>query len=98
MRVPRDLQELAIRIRRVSDDLASDLGREPTAAELAAQLGVSLEQVLDAREALDAHHAVSLDVPLGDGRRTTAIRSAPSSGIEEAGFENGGRLRPRSRV
>ena len=85
VRVPRDLQELAVRVRRVGDELASDLGRAPTPAELAAQLGVSLEQVLEAHEALGAHRAVSLDRPLteetDDGEPVAAL-----IGTEEPGF------------
>jgi RNA polymerase sigma-B factor len=59
--VPRDLQELGQRLTPATDQLASALGRPPTVAELGEHLGVSEEQVLDAREAVAAHTPASLD-------------------------------------
>jgi RNA polymerase sigma-B factor len=59
--VPRDLQELGQRLTPVTDELSGELGRPPTIAELAERLGVSEEQVLDAREAVAAHSPASLD-------------------------------------
>jgi RNA polymerase sigma-B factor len=66
VRVPRDLQELAIRVERVADDLESELRRAPTPDEIARRLDVRTEQVLDAREAAGAYRAVSLDRPRDD--------------------------------
>jgi RNA polymerase sigma-B factor len=66
MRVPRDLQELAVRMERVVDDLVSELGRAPTPDEIARRMGVRTEQVLEAREAAGAYRAVSLDRPRDD--------------------------------
>ena len=63
VRVPRDLQELSVKVDRVADDMSRTLGRIPTPAELAAETGTSLEQVLEAREASAAYRAVSLDRP-----------------------------------
>jgi RNA polymerase sigma-B factor len=59
--VPRDLQELGQRLTPVADELSGELGRAPTIAELAERLGVSEEEVLDAREATAAHSPASLD-------------------------------------
>src|SRR5215203_2704383 len=39
VRVPRDLQEVALRIYRVTDELTAELGRSPTAEELARRCG-----------------------------------------------------------
>jgi RNA polymerase sigma-B factor len=64
VRVPRDLQELAVRLDRITDDLSRELGRLPTPTQIADHAGVSLEQVLEAREASAARHADSLDRPL----------------------------------
>ena len=63
VRVPRGLQELAVGVERVSDDLGSELGRAPTSDEIARRIGVPTEQVLDAREAAAAYRPVSLDRP-----------------------------------
>jgi RNA polymerase sigma-B factor len=64
VRVPRHLQELALRIQRLDDQLFAGQGRRPTAAELAAASGVDVEQVLEAREAQRALYSESLDQPL----------------------------------
>jgi RNA polymerase sigma-B factor len=66
VRVPRDLQELAIRVDRVSVDLEGELGRPPTPDEVARHIGVGVEQVLDARAAAAGHRAISLDRPRDD--------------------------------
>src|SRR5436309_11648921 len=58
--VPRDLQELAVRIDRVSEELGRELGRAPTTGEIAERTGATAEQVLEAREAAGAYRAVSL--------------------------------------
>src|SRR4051812_37487473 len=51
VRVPRDLQELALRVDRKVTELSTDLRRSPTVDELAAVLGIDAEQVLEALEA-----------------------------------------------
>ena len=66
VRVPRDLQELAVKVDRVSDEMSRELGRAPTPAEIAERTGTTLEQVLEAREASSAYRAVSLDRPRTD--------------------------------
>jgi RNA polymerase sigma-B factor len=65
VRVPRDLQELALRVERVSDELISETGHTPTAAQIAEGAGVEIEDVLEAREAFRALHSDSLDQPRG---------------------------------
>ena len=63
VRVPRDLQELALRVDRATNLLVHQLGRAPTASEIADDLGVTIEQVLEAHEAAAAYRADSLDRP-----------------------------------
>ena len=85
VRVPRDLQELALRLDRAQQDAARDLGRAPTSAELAQRLGVSEEEVLEAREAAHAYRAVSLDRPRGeDDEAGPAV--ADAMGGDDPGF------------
>jgi RNA polymerase sigma-B factor len=64
--VPRDLQELAVRVERISDELSGPTGAAPTAAAIAAHAGVGVEDVLEAREAYRALRSVSLDQPRGE--------------------------------
>ncbi len=63
VRTPRDVQELALRAERMTDALTGQLGRTPTAHEIATACGASLEQLLEARASVTAHHAISLDLP-----------------------------------
>ena len=65
VRVPRDLQELALRVERISDELISETGHTPTAAQIADRAGIEVEEVLEAREAFRALHSDSLDQPRG---------------------------------
>ncbi len=64
MRVSRELQERVLRMERESSRLASMLGRSPLVAELAADLGLSDEQVLEAMDAAAAYQASSLEEQL----------------------------------
>src|SRR3954469_15582758 len=84
VRVPRDLQELAVRLDPVSEDLARELGRPPTPAEIAERTGTTLEQVLEAREAAGAYRAVSLDRPREDDEDSDGATIVV--GIEDPGF------------
>jgi RNA polymerase sigma-B factor len=63
VRVPRDLQERAVRVRRCAEELEGELGRAPTAAQLAERAGATIEEVLEAREAGDAQHGLSFSRP-----------------------------------
>jgi RNA polymerase sigma-B factor len=63
IRVPRDLQELALRVDRTVTELSTALHRQPTVVELAAGLGLDEEQVLEALEASAAYRTTSLSLP-----------------------------------
>jgi RNA polymerase sigma-B factor len=68
VRPPRELQERALQVRRLNDELAAATGSPPTAAQLAEHAGLDVETVLEAWEAYRALHSESLDRPrsLGD--------------------------------
>src|SRR4051812_44544388 len=66
VRVPRDLQELALRVDRKVTELATDLRRQPTISEIAEAIGIDEEQVLEALEASGAYRATSLSLPRGN--------------------------------
>jgi RNA polymerase sigma-B factor len=85
VRVPRDLQELAVKVDRVGEQIGTELGRAPTPAEIAESIGVTSEQVLEAREAAAAYRAVSLDRPR-DEEDDEAGGIADSVGEEDPGF------------
>jgi RNA polymerase sigma-B factor len=69
VRPPRDLQEQALLVDRAAKELLHRLGHAPTIDELCAHTHLSMETVLEAREALAAHCAVSLSAPTGGGDR-----------------------------
>ena len=61
VRVPRDLQELGLAVERAGERLTAPLGRAPTVDEVAGAVGVTREAVLEARRALGAYRAGSLE-------------------------------------
>jgi RNA polymerase sigma-B factor len=63
VRVPRDLQELALRVDRAVTQLSAGQRRSPTVGQIADAVGASHEQVLEALEAAAAYRAGSLDAP-----------------------------------
>jgi RNA polymerase sigma-B factor len=65
LQVPRPLKEQALRVARAADELHQRLGRSPTTLELAEQLGLSEEEVLQALTAVTSRWEVSLDQPTG---------------------------------
>jgi RNA polymerase sigma-B factor len=88
VRVPRDLQEMSVRVDRVAEELSRELGRAPTPVEIATHIGATTEQVLEAREAAGAYRAVSLDRPRddedeGDGMAETMGAEDPGFGLAE---------------
>jgi RNA polymerase sigma-B factor len=63
LHVPRGLQEDFLLVQRATDSLTARLGRSPTSVELAAEVGLSEEAVLEAIVVRDGYDAVSLDAP-----------------------------------
>jgi len=63
VRVPRSLQELAIRVNQTVPELTQKLGRSPTVDELAERLEAEPDDVLEAMDATRAYGATSLDAP-----------------------------------
>jgi RNA polymerase sigma-B factor len=61
IRAPRRLQELFLHLNQSVATLSQQLQRSPTIAELAADTGVSEEQVLEALEAGQSYRSTSLD-------------------------------------
>ena len=68
VRIPRDVHDLAMRLRRMRERLVGELGRQPTVKELADAAGAGEEAVREALDALTANEVVSLATPTGDER------------------------------
>jgi RNA polymerase sigma-B factor len=77
MHVPRGLQEQALAVDRTVDRLQVRRGRTPTPAEIAGELGNSVEEVLEAMGAAHATDTVSLDAPraTADGERDALVEA-----------------------
>ena len=85
IRVPRDLQELTLKVERARGALEAELGHSPTATEIAERLDVDEEDVIEALQARQAMQAASLDVPAGtDGDATVTVGELV--GTPEEGF------------
>jgi RNA polymerase sigma-B factor len=75
IRAPRRMQELYLRLGKVIGSLGQELGRSPTIAELAAEVEVSEEEVLEALEAGAAYRFASLDAPTGGDNEGETLAS-----------------------
>src|SRR6478752_5421268 len=85
VRVPRRPQELHLRLGNVINELSQRLARAPRVPEVAAELGVSEEEVLEAMEVGGAYRSASLDTRAGEKSEPTAIERR--LGAEDRGFD-----------
>jgi RNA polymerase sigma-B factor len=83
--VPRDLQDLTLRVDRARAALEAELGRSPTATEIAERLDVDDEDVVEALQARHAMHTASLDAPAG-GDDDAPSTVGEMIGSQEDGF------------
>ena len=67
MRVSRSLKQLAQQARRAREKLAGTLGREPTITEVAAECGVSAEEVVEALDGARPPASIHQTIHEGDG-------------------------------
>lgn len=86
VRVPRDLQELALRVDQAVAKLSIGMRRSPSVGEIARMVDASEEQVLEALEAMGAYRAGSLDAPRSTREEETES-IADSLGSDDSGFE-----------
>jgi RNA polymerase sigma-B factor len=88
VRVPRDLQELALRVDRAVAEMSGGKRHAPTIGELATAVAASEEQVLDALQAASAYRAGSLDAPRPGqpGEDSGESLVGDTLGVEESGF------------
>ena len=84
--VPRGMQERVMDLKTAMEELGSRLGRSPSPTELAGELGVGPEEVLEAMEAATAYAAVSLDAPR-PGDDGSAETYAESVGDEDERYD-----------
>ncbi len=82
LRVPRELQERALAVARVTEELSKQIGRSPKPREVAQALGCRVEQVLEAQEAAASYEAASLDAP------TVRVDDAAAALVDMMGAED----------
>jgi RNA polymerase sigma-B factor len=87
MRVPRDVQELNVKLGRVVDELTGKLGRSPSVEELAVATESSPEQVVEALDSSRAYNTVSLSAPAPDDGEDDGGDPLEHLGDEDKGFE-----------
>jgi RNA polymerase sigma-B factor len=85
--VPHDLQELSLRVDRAVGQLAEKLHRQPSVAEIAAAVGATEEDVLEALQARSAYRAHSFDAPVGDADEASETLG-DRIGVDEHGFDH----------
>src|SRR5579863_1714781 len=87
VKVPRRLQELNLAVNRAIEKLTVKLGHSPTVAELAANLGATEEEILEAQELGAAYNLLSLDTELGGESDKKSQTLADYIGQTDAGLE-----------
>jgi len=88
LKVPRWLQELNLQVMKANEQLAQQLGRSPTIAEIAAHVGASEAETLDAMELGNAYETVSLDTKLSFEGETAPLTLNDSIGVADATLQN----------
>jgi RNA polymerase sigma-B factor len=73
MRVPRSLQQRGLDLQKALPRLTQELGRSPTIRELADELGVTVEEALEASDLDSARRPDSLQRGLGDDPDATTV-------------------------
>ncbi|MGN6130291.1 MAG: sigma-70 family RNA polymerase sigma factor, partial [Nocardioidaceae bacterium] len=71
VRPPRRVQELQSQIAAASNDLSQRLGRSPRPSEIAEELDLDMEAVIEALAADGAFTPTSLDLPVGEDGSAT---------------------------
>ena len=83
LKVPRRLQELNQAASKAQDELSSLLGRPPTIQEVAARLGATEEETLEAMELGNAYDTVSLDAKMPGEPDSTPAALSEFVGVED---------------
>lgn len=86
VRVPRDLQELALRVDQTVTRMSLGQRHSPSVGEIARVVEASEEQVLEALEAMGAYRASSLDAPRSTRDEETET-AAEGLGCHDHGFD-----------
>jgi RNA polymerase sigma-B factor len=86
VRPPRSAQERHLELRRATEELTQRIGRAPTVAELAQELELSEDQVLEGMEASAAYRSTSLDAPRASTSEGEGRTLSESLGTGDEGY------------
>jgi RNA polymerase sigma-B factor len=81
--VSRPVKERSLRLCKALDELPHTLGRSPTVAELAAHLGISEDEAIEAIEVAHTRSEVSLDQRIGEDGDTSLGDRLPAAAPRE---------------
>ena len=84
--LPRGLQELTLKVQEAETVLSARTGSSPSVIEVAEYLSIDTEQVIEALDAIAAHHAASLDEPVAPEFAEDAGTRHDIVGGEEEGY------------
>jgi RNA polymerase sigma-B factor len=87
VKVPRRLKELHLRLGSATADLSQRLGRAPTATELAAELDMDREEVVEGLVAGSSYNTLSIDSGGGGGEEEEARAIADTLGDVDTGLD-----------
>src|SRR3954451_18448537 len=85
--MPRGLQERFLLVERAQGELSGRLGRSPRPADVAARLGLSEEEVLEAYAVREGYDALSLDRPQGTTDEDDNPSLLDTLGADESRYE-----------
>lgn len=88
LKVPRRLQELNLAANKAADELCQRLGHPPTIQEIAAEVGASEEETLEAIELGNAYDTVSLDSKLSYEGESAPLTLAEFVGELDGSLQN----------
>jgi RNA polymerase sigma-B factor len=88
LRVPREVRDNSTVVEHTIKTQLGELGRSPSTAEVAEATGLTVEQVLEAREATLAYRCESLDRPVHDGPDDGALTLGDHIGMLDDGLRD----------
>jgi RNA polymerase sigma-B factor len=88
LRVPRDIRDNSTAVEQAAKMLAGEAGRSPSTAEVAEATNLTVEQVLEAREATLAYRCESLDRPALDASDDGSLTLGDRLGANDDGLRD----------
>lgn len=85
--VPRAVQEMHLRSRAMSDVLCQRLGSTPTPRQVATELGVDGDDMVEGLDVASAYHPVSLDGPVDAAAGEASATVGALHGVDDPGFD-----------